>query len=348
MRTLPTVLVLVAGLVLVEVAFNALVRPQQGPPALAAAFETQLLAIGAIAAAVALLASLGARGPAASRMRVVAIAMLVVAAVRLGGEWWSPGTAAAEAGAGAADDAVELRVLTWNLEVGSKAVEVTLDGLLDPRRDPDLVALQELTPDVAAAIEADPEVVDRYPYRILEPADGVDGMGLLSRLPLVVAGSSRDPLLQRAGLLLPDERTVGILHAHPYPPTVSTLLGWIPVGLDTRRRDEELSVIAATVDRAEDRALVLLVGDLNATPFEGGFGKVSAGLLDAHAEAATGTGFTWRPSSLESLDLGVLRIDHVLSGSALRPLSASQDCSLPGDHCRLYVTLRVGDASAEE
>ena len=59
------------------------------------------------------------------------------------------------------------------------------------------------------------------------------------------------------------------------------------------------------------------------------------------AEAGTGPGFTWRPSSLEVLRVGLLRMDVVLSGQALRPTAAGEECSIAGDHCRLYVDLDV-------
>jgi endonuclease/exonuclease/phosphatase (EEP) superfamily protein YafD len=331
---LPTILAAVAILVLVEAAVNVLLRPQVGPPALATVFEPYLLAAGAIAAVLAVLLTLGDRGAGASRLRLVAVVMLVVALVRLGGEWWSPD---ADMAAGA----TRIHVLSWNLEDGSKAAATSVSGILDADPEPDLVALQELTPEVAAALEADPAIDRAYPYRILEPRDGVAGMGLLSRYPLVVGGYQTEPVVQRADLLLPDGSRIDVRNVHPYPPEITRAFGGVPVGLDTRLRDEDLSVLAAQVDQAEDRARVLLVGDLNTSPFEPGFGKISAGLLDAHGEAATGTGFTWRPSSLEPLNAGLLRLDHVLTGDGLRPVGVSEDCSLSGDHCRLSVTLEV-------
>jgi endonuclease/exonuclease/phosphatase (EEP) superfamily protein YafD len=269
----------------------------------------------------------------------VILGVLVLAVVRLGGELWSPGVepdVTPEARAGMRPSP-ELRVMTWNLELGSKAVETTVEGIRDA--DADLVALQELTPEVAAAIEADGELVRRYPYRILEAADGVDGMGLLSTRPLLVRGSERDPLILRAGLLLEDDTVVEVFNVHPYPPGIRTVAR-LPVSLDTRRRDEELSVIGARVAALDDPAAALVLGDLNTAPTEPAFGSVAGGLADAHAVASSGPGFTWRPSSLEGLHIGLLRIDHVLSGARLAPTATRVDCSLPGDHCRLLVTLR--------
>jgi endonuclease/exonuclease/phosphatase (EEP) superfamily protein YafD len=228
--------------------------------------------------------------------------------------------------------------VTWNLELGSRAPEITVDGIRDA--DADLVALQELTPEVAAAIEADPALAQRYPYRILEPAGGVDGLGLLATRPLLVRGSERDPLILRAGLVLADDTVVEVFDVHPYPPGIRMVAG-IPVSLDTRRRDEELGVIGARVAALDEPASALVLGDLNTAPTEPAFWTVAGGLADAHGVAGSGPGFTWRPSTLEGLDIGLLRIDHVLAGARLAPTASEVDCSLPGDHCRLLVTLRT-------
>jgi endonuclease/exonuclease/phosphatase (EEP) superfamily protein YafD len=135
-----------------------------------------------------------------------------------------------------------------------------------------------------------------------------------------------------------------VFDVHPLPPAIQRTAG-IPVGLDTRRRDADLARIHDAVAAIEDPASALVVGDFNAGPAEPGFATVATGLRDVHAEAGVGTGFTWRPSSLEGLGLGFLRIDHVLAGDALRPVAADEDCSIAGDHCRLYATLeRVAPA----
>lgn len=336
---MPVLLAVLAFLAAAEVAVNVLFRPQEGPLALAAVLEPYMLATGAVAGLLAILATLG-WGRAGAPIRLVGAVVLVVAIVRLGGEWWSPGVSGAGAGgAGENPGAVTLTVMSWNLELGSKAAADSVAGIADA--DADLVALQELTPDVSAAIEADPALRRRYPYRILQPREGVDGLGLLSRLPLVVGSYSTGPLVLRAGLLLPDGRTVEVLDVHPYPPRISSLAGF-PSGLDVRRRDEELAMIADVVAGLPDPGAALVVGDLNTTPFEAGYTALAGPLRDAHAEAGSGTGFTWRPSSLEGLQVGFLRLDHVLTGSWLQPVSAREDCSIAGDHCRLLVTLEIG------
>ncbi|OGO58071.1 MAG: hypothetical protein A2V85_13160 [Chloroflexi bacterium RBG_16_72_14] len=329
-------LALVAAAAIVVVAVDAIVRPQAGPFALAAVMEPYILVTGAIAGLAAAISSLGT-GRAGGSIRLLAVVVLVIAILRLGGEWWSPEAEAPFRGEGAAADET-LRVLSWNLELGSKAAADSVAGIAE--REVDLVALQELTPEVAAAIEADPALGARFPYRILEPRDGVAGMGLLSRHPLVIGSYSTGPVVLQAGLLLPDGRRLELFDVHPYPPSFSRI-AIVPVGLETRRRDQDLERIRRMVDELADASSAIVIGDLNATPFEAGFAILADGLRDAHAEAGTGPGFTWRPSSLEVLRMGLLRMDVVLSGQGLRPAAAGEECSIAGDHCRLYVDLDV-------
>jgi endonuclease/exonuclease/phosphatase (EEP) superfamily protein YafD len=149
MRPRPLAILLAAFVVLVllEVAINVVVHPQQGPAALATVIEPYLLAAGAVAGLLVILMSLGS-GTAGARIRLVGAVIIVVAVVRLGGELWSPAPVpwggAGGAGADASDSTV-IRVMSWNLELGSKAAADSVAGIAGI--DADLVALQELTPD---------------------------------------------------------------------------------------------------------------------------------------------------------------------------------------------------------
>jgi hypothetical protein len=65
---------------------------------------------------------------------------------------------------------------------------------------------------------------------------------------------------------------------------------------------------------------------------------LTAGLVDVHRSIGLGPGWTWRPSSLERLGIGLLRLDLVLLGPGLRPIDLGVDCPRAGDHCRMTVT----------
>ena len=80
---------------------------------------------------------------------------------------------------------------------------------------------------------------------------------------------------------------------------------------------------------------VVIAGDFNTAPTEPAFSRLVAGLADAHAEVGIGPGWTWRPSRLEGLGVGLLRIDLALSGPGARPVTIEERCGLPGDHCQI-------------
>lgn len=318
-----------AGILVLTVLAQQVVRARTGPLPMASVFEVHLVTLAGILAILAIVASLGRRGSAAWA-RLGAVAVLVVAIVLAGGELWSASDDEAP------DDAIT--VLSWNLELDSKPPSVAVAGITD--LDVDVVALQELTPPFAEAIDADPTIRARYPYRLLDPQPEADGMGILSRLPLIDRNGGTTGRILPAGLLLPDGRTVELLDVHPRRPLYRTV-GPLPVALNTGARDDDVAAIRKAVDALDDPASALVVGDLNGTSQEPGLASLRQGLVDAHEAVGIGPGFTWRPDGVEPLGIGVLRIDHVLSGAWLRPVGTNVDCTVVGDHCRLLVTLAV-------
>jgi vancomycin resistance protein VanJ len=268
----------------------------------------------------------------ASRSRALLIALAAVAVLfagRFGGEWWSPPPAAAPA---------ELRVLTWNLEAGERAGPDAVRLLGD--HPADLVALQELTPEVAAAIDADPVLVARFPHRALEPRPGVAGIGLLSRFPIEGVTGAIEPVRIEARIRLPD-RSLVVLNAHPFPGRIGLLAG-IPVGLDPTVRNGDLERLRSRVAQLDAAGEdVLLIGDFNTAPTEPAFRRLAGELHDAHAEVGLGPGWTWRPARFAFLGIGLLRIDLVLSTSALRPVTISTACPSRGDHCLVEASLAL-------
>jgi endonuclease/exonuclease/phosphatase family metal-dependent hydrolase len=104
----------------------------------------------------------------------------------------------------------------------------------------------------------------------------------------------------------------------------------------------KLARILETVAEQPKTAPVLVLGDINTAPTEPEFGRFVAGFADAHAEVGIGPGWTYRPSRLEALGIGLIRIDVVLAGPGLRPIAESATCPPVGDHCLVRATIQVG------
>jgi endonuclease/exonuclease/phosphatase (EEP) superfamily protein YafD len=323
---------LVGAIAVVEWAL-AVAAPEGGPLGVVQILAPHL----AIAGLVAIPFSLIDRRPVAG---IASLALLAVTILRFSGDWVSlPAPPAAV-------DATRIEVATWNLEVASRPGAESVAFLDRVAATIDVVALQELQPDAAAAIEADPALRARFPHRVLEPRAGVDGLGLLSRYPILAPSFSHGPIRQEATLDLGRGRRLAIVHAHPFHADIA-LLGTsrLPVGLDVASRNADLVALRRLVDeRVSTGAPTLLIGDLNTAASEPAFERLVRGLRDVHAEVGEGTGWTWRPVRLEFLGLGVLRIDHVIASPAITPLSIGGVCPSVGDHCLVRAALAMPGA----
>lgn len=302
--------------------------------------QERVSALVAIATAHLLLAALGLELVAIvlsrSKLAVAgATAILVAMAIVLGDEWIS---------IPARNGPASLTVMSWNVEFGSEAVDQLPDVLLST--DADIVALQELTPEAATAIEADPAVVARYPHRVLRPDSGVLGLGLLSRHPMRERAVSKSPPALSATVTLDDQRSLQVLNAHPLPGRILTFAS-VPVGFDGSSRDVALgSVRRQANELAAGGGPVIWLGDFNVAPTESAYDELLGGWRDAHVEAGLGPGWTWRPSTIQTLGAGFLRIDYVLVTPGMNAVSSRQDCSRSGDHCILTVGLQFpGDTA---
>jgi endonuclease/exonuclease/phosphatase (EEP) superfamily protein YafD len=272
----------------------------------------------------------------ATRHRPLTIALAVagtVGVLRFGPEWVS--LPRSESGGSV------MRVVSWNLLAGSRSAQDAVDVLL--AHPADVVGLQELTPDVAEALAADPRITDRYPHQVLEPQRGVLGIGLLSAYPILESETSADPVMVVARIDMGAAGEVVVLNAHPLPGNIRTggPLG-IPWAFDARRRDEAIVRVRERIDAVlNSGARLVVIGDYNVTSTEPAFGELAAGLHDAHAEVGLGPGWTWRPEPLDGLRIGLIRIDHVLTSEGITPLTSSVDCGPPGDHCLVEASIEL-------
>jgi endonuclease/exonuclease/phosphatase (EEP) superfamily protein YafD len=260
------------------------------------------------------------------RRATLAAAAAVVAAAHL---WWTVPDLGWGGAADAADGSAGVRLVTANLAVDNPDVGRLAAAVL--AQQPDIVTLQELSPAHLDTLRA-AGFLDTFPYRVLDPLEGVHGSALLSRLPF------------------DDGRVVDVAGYPMTEATVRTPLGPLDVldvhvvaplsraGFDRWRA--QLDSLAR--HRAPPGALLVLAGDFNATgQHEPLAGVVRGGRHDAFVSAGRGFGATWPATGtpLGALLPPFLRLDHVIVDRGLAVIHAGTLDSHGSDHRLLVVDL---------
>lgn len=224
---------------------------------------------------------------------------------------------------GAACGAPPFTVATANLQYTNERRDSFLRWL--EAHAPDIVVVQEVTTDWAAALRG----VPAYPHQYLLPRTDPYGIGILSRWPLEsvravdFAGDGIPSLVGVADIRGQRFRLLG-LHTH-----------WPILPRLARARDTALERAAELV-RGEELPVVVL-GDLNLTPDAPAFGRLieASGLRDA-VDARR-----WRPTWQAGFWPLALRIDHVLVSTELCVEHADVGESIGSDHRPVIAELRA-------
>lgn len=209
--------------------------------------------------------------------------------------------------------AVSLNVLTSNAD--TRAV---VDYLL--ASDADLIFLMEVDDRWIAALSA---LEAKYPHHLVQSRRDNFGVALYSRLPLkqadlMLLGDAALPSVQAT--LQHQGRELVFIGTHPMPPVGRLGSAW---------RDEQLRLLAAHV--AGLQMPVLLMGDLNSTPWSNGVRLLTAGNLVFRSLSPPWTP-TWRAGSIFAIP-----IDHALVTSPLMIAGRTVGPDVGSDHRPLSV-----------
>lgn len=225
-------------------------------------------------------------------------------------------------------------------EKPADAIRITTANLLQSNPDPalsfveivatepDVILLQEFTPELWAQIEPLPEA-SAYQYQRLSLRGNPDGTGILSRLPLLDDGiyTLGETPISWVDLEL-DGSPVKIINVHLSAP--------VNAGLTIRgeRQYAELSRLLGTISIP-----VILAGDFNATAQHQRFQQfVDIGLGDAHQQAGRWLGATWGLRPPERLP-DTLRIDHILMTQELEAVHSWTRPTTGSDHKMLVADI---------
>jgi len=253
------------------------------------------------------------------RRPTLAAAATIIAVMHL----WPTGQGLRALPSGARCSGEALTVVTANLSYRNTDPRPFVDWLT--REPADLVLLQEVTPEWAAALEA----VPGYPHRRLLTRTDPYGVGVLSRWPtgrLVAQDFAGDGLPSLVGPLSTDRESLMLAVVHTHWPLLPGLMS---------RRDQVVSRLAQEV--RQHRGPWIVGGDFNLSPYSPVFRR----LLDESGLQETRPRGAWAPSWRSDFWPLAMRIDHVLVTRELCAEPSEVGPEIGSDHRPVRVRLRL-------
>ena len=243
-----------------------------------------------------------------------------------------------------------IRVATFNLHYDLAESQLAAIIAAIRAQQADVVALQELSPGVAAAIQQ--QLVDNYPYQVLAPSIELSGMGLISRYPLVER-QSQGAALQTA-LLRVGGNSVTIINVSMTAPEIKRrrlpVVRWAKYirNYRTSKRSREIALLLRTIESVQGPLIV--AGDFNLSDREPDYAQLAARLHDSYRETNWGFGNTF-PGSLDlggvPISLPFLRIDYIWSARGAVPTATQVACGSASDHCMVVAEMRLAEHTAQ-
>lgn len=218
-----------------------------------------------------------------------------------------------------------LRLAALNLQNGNASRAKVSRLLLDFR--PDIVLITEFTESPLGLFG---DLGDELPHRIGSPVAGTHELLLMSRYPI-----------RSARWHYPSGPALPVLEAEICPPEgCLTVIGLHAIWPFARRGTQQAAMLAVVAERASQRhdGRVVVIGDLNATPYAPSFATLlkTGRLIDA------ARGYRRRPTWLTRIPLLGLAIDHVLIGGAFVRRNARVVSGIGADHFPLLVDIEYG------
>lgn len=192
-------------------------------------------------------------------------------------------------------NATTLTIMTFNIWGGSKSKE-TARVILD-NGSPDIVAIQELTPQMAEILLE--EVGEIYPFQILKPESQHRGVGILSRYPLTELDSNHlfDPDWQLQIMQVEvDNHSFTFYNVHPQATNIlvyfesgTAVADEVQNSFQNRKRLMQRLI----ADFEKKQGPIVVVGDFNSTDQSDIYTLLNNRLTDAHQAAGWGFGHTF-------------------------------------------------------
>ncbi len=232
-----------------------------------------------------------------------------------------------------------LRVMTFNIGPGQSTAEDIAAAI--EKQDADIVALQELVPNVTAVLQK--QLQKQYPYMLLGPRK--ETTGLLSRYPVLQSDwyqpNGRGRSFPHA-VLDWHGRPIHFFAVHAPPPQIRWFANSIPVGLKNDQLDGTVTTVIEKVDGTDGSKIV--AGDFNMNDQTLAYARLTRVLSDSYREEGQGFGFTF-PNNLTLNGMHIpgpfVRLDYIFHSHDWMALQAFVNCEHSSDHCYLVAQLAL-------
>lgn len=236
-----------------------------------------------------------------------------------------------------------ITVMTHNVEAVNSNYERVAKVILEA--DPDIVALQELTIDIAEGLN--PLLSNRYPYQALLPRINYSGVGVYSRFPIEVVETFTAGHMAQHLVLNVYGQKIHLFNYHLLPPRIrfTERLSFLPYPIrdfDTKAQTNEVKAITERVDRAGGP--IIVAGDFNMTDQSRQYGQITQNLADTYREIGWGLGHTF-PANKRFVPfvLPLIRIDYIFHSQEITGLDIKVGNNSGSDH--FPVIARLGLAN---
>ena len=187
---------------------------------------------------------------------------------------------------GSVPEGPTLKVMTYNVMGVAGEYQAVTDTIQE--EDADVVFIQELTPELADWISN--RFIEIYPYQLLDPRDGANGIGTMSRFPLIsseiIVDGKWNGIPQVLFLEWNDQNIMVInYHMHGSSPKNMKYLDQI-----FNNREQNASVLVDIIRQAAVDGPVILAGDANTTHLNAAYKIINGELLDGRLDQAPDDG----------------------------------------------------------
>lgn len=242
-----------------------------------------------------------------------------------------PQSVSAETNAG------QLKVMTFNVHYSNRNAE-DIANLIRAEK-PDIIALQEVTDELAAPLLR--ELDSDYPYSRVESSYQRAPV-LISRYPLESQPKPSAAWRSQRAIVMTPSGQITIWNIHPKPAVKPS--GW-------KIQTETIAAVVATLTKVDSPTIVL--GDFNATNQAENYGLIAKHLTEVHRAVGQGFGFTFPEPDVVQLLIPwstpashmispIIRIDHIFVSDHFVP---QETYVIPhgfgSDHRPVVATLRI-------